>query len=182
MVGKAFFENLGESLNPVFVKEMRQYFQNRRMVIFMGLLLIAQFVVALFFSSAMTLDADGDEGVAFFILIICAGAGLSVLLCSIGAEQRFAEERSDKELNYSMLTTLKPSAVILGKLEGAMVMILCIFSMLLPFLTAAYFMRGLSAASQPWALSLPDKELCLREALAVCTPPAPEPSAKRPGS
>ena len=35
---------------------------------------------------------------------------------------------------------------------------------------------------QPWALSLPDKELCLREALAVCTPPAPEPSAKRPGS
>ena len=30
---------------------------------------------------------------------------------------------------------------------------------------------------QPWALSLPDKELCLREALAVCTPPAPEPSA-----
>ena len=147
MVGKAFFENLGESLNPVFVKEMRQYFQNRRMVIFMGLLLIVQFIVALFFASAMTLDADGDEGVAFFILIVCAGAGLSVLLCSIGAEQRFAEERSDKELNYSMLTTLKPSAVILGKLEGAMVMILCIFSMLLPFLTAAYFMRGLSAVS-----------------------------------
>ena len=36
--------------------------------------------------------------------------------------------------------------------------------------------------AQPWALSLPDKELCLREALAVCTPPAPEPSAERPGS
>ena len=147
MVGKAFFENLGESLNPVFIKEMRQYFQNRRMVIFMGLLLIVQFIVALFFASAMTLDADGDEGVAFFLLIIFAGAALAVLLCSIGAEQRFAEERSDKELNYSMLTTLKPSAVIIGKLEGAMVMILCIFSMLLPFLTAAYFMRGLSAVS-----------------------------------
>ena len=29
---------------------------------------------------------------------------------------------------------------------------------------------------------LKGKELCLREALAVCTPPAPEPSAKRPGS
>ena len=29
---------------------------------------------------------------------------------------------------------------------------------------------------------VPDKELCLREALAVCTPPAPESSAKRPGS
>ena len=147
MIGKAFFENLGESLNPVFIKEMRQYFQNRRMVIFMGLLLLVQFIVTLFFASAMTFDADGSDGVVFFLLIVFAGAGLSVLLCSIGAEQRFAEERSDKELNYSMLTTLKPSAVILGKLEGAMVMILCIFSMLLPFLTAAYFMRGLSAAS-----------------------------------
>ena len=49
---------------------MRQYFQNRRMVIFMGLLLIVQFIVALFLASAMTLDSDGDEGVAFFILII----------------------------------------------------------------------------------------------------------------
>ena len=29
---------------------------------------------------------------------------------------------------------------------------------------------------------MPDKELCLREALAVCTPPAPEPSAKPPAS
>ena len=35
---------------------------------------------------------------------------------------------------------------------------------------------------QPWALSLPDQELCLREALAVCTPPAPEPSAPIPPS
>ena len=43
-------------------------------------------------------------------------------------------------------------------------------------------LKRLSSIRQPWALSLPDKELCLREALAVCTPPAPEPSAKRPGS
>ena len=147
MIGKAFFGNLGESMNPVFIKEMRQYFQNRRMLIFMGLLLVAQFICALFFSSAMTFDADGGEGVTFFLLIIFAGAILAVLICAIGAEQRFAEERSDKELNYAMLTTLRPSAIIWGKLEGAMVMILCIFSMLLPFLTAAYFMRGLSAAS-----------------------------------
>ena len=33
---------------------------------------------------------------------------------------------------------------------------------------------------QPWALSLPEKELCLREALAVCTPPAPEPKSFKP--
>ena len=135
--------SIGEHLNPVFIKEMRQYFQNRRMIIFMGVLLLAQFI----FSSALAFNADDSSGVGFFLLIIFAGAILSVIICAVGAEQRFAEERSDKELNYAMLTTLKPSSIIWGKLEGAFVMLLCIFSMLLPFLTAAYFMRGLSAAS-----------------------------------
>ncbi|MBQ7731524.1 MAG: hypothetical protein IJT68_06785 [Lentisphaeria bacterium] len=139
---------IGESLNPVFIKEMRQYFQNRRMIIFMGMLLLAQFIVTLFFSSAMRFSGDDDSsGVGFFLLIIFAGAILAVIICAIGAEQRFAEERSDKELNYAMLTTLRPASIIWGKLEGAIVMLFCIFSMLLPFLTAAYFMRGLSAAS-----------------------------------
>lgn len=147
MIGQKFFDNLGESANPVFIKEMRQYFQNRRMVLLMGLLLLVEFICTLFFSSASDYSADGEAGVVFFLLVIIGGAILSVLICSIGTEQRFAEERSDKELNYAMLTTLKPASIILGKLEGAMVMILCIFSLLLPFLTAAYFMRGLSAAS-----------------------------------
>jgi multisubunit Na+/H+ antiporter MnhC subunit len=147
MIGQKLFEELGESANPVFIKEMRQYFQNRRMIILMGLLLLIEFICTLFFSSAAEYSADGGNGVAFFLLVVFGGAILSVIICSLGAEQRFAEERSDKELNYAMLTTLKPASIILGKLEGALVMILCIFSLLLPFLTASYFLRGLSAAS-----------------------------------
>lgn len=148
------FSGIAESVNPVFIKEMRQYFQNRRMIIFMGVLLLVQFICTLFFSSAMQFDAYDSSGVGFFLLIILAGSVLSVIICAAGAQQRFAEERSDKELNYSMLTTLRPSSIIWGKLEGAMVMILCIFSLLLPFLTAAYFMRGLSAASLLFTLCI----------------------------
>lgn len=148
MLAKTSFRNLGESMNPVFIKEMRQYFQNRRMLLLMGALLLGEFVLTLFFSSAMSLNnEDTTSGVIFFLLIICGGCILSVFICSIGAEQRFAEERSDRELNYAMLTTLRPASIIWGKLQGALVMLLCIFSMLLPFLTAAYFMRGLSVAS-----------------------------------
>ena len=154
MTGKAYFENLAESANPVFIKEMRQYFQNRRMVFFIGLLLLALFICTLFFTSTSDYTGDGDAGVTFFLFVIFGGAILVVLICSLGAEMRFTEERSDKELNYAMLTTLKPSAIILGKLEGALVMILFIFSMLLPFLTAAYFMRGLSVAALLFVLFL----------------------------
>ena len=147
MTGKSLLHNIAESANPVFIKEMRQYFQNRRMLFFIGIMLLVQFVFTIFFSSATAFSYDAGKGVTFFLLIICAGAILSVLICALGAGFRFEEERSDKELNYTMLTTLKPSSVILGKLEGAMMMLLCIFSLLLPFLTAAYFMRGISVAS-----------------------------------
>ena len=147
MLSKTSFQNLAETINPVFIKEMRQYFQNRRMLLLMGALLIGEFVLTLFFSSALSLSSDSDAGATFFLLVILGGTVLSVFICVIGAEQRFADERSDKELNYAMLTTLRPASIIWGKLEGALVMLLCIFSMLLPFLTAAYFMRGLSAAS-----------------------------------
>ena len=41
-----------------------------------------------------------------------------------------------------------------------------------------YFGMGM----QPGALPFPRKELSPREALAVCTPPAPKPSARTPGS
>lgn len=147
MIGKAFFDNLTDSANPVFIKEMRQYFQNRRMIVVIGGLLLAEFVLTLFFSASLS-DMDGTgAGSTFFLLVVTAGAVLSILICAVGAEQRFAEERSDKELNYAMLTTLKPSSIILGKLEGSLVMTLCILSLLLPFLAAAYFMRGISVAS-----------------------------------
>ena len=147
MIGKAFFNNLADSANPVFIKEMRQYFQNRRMLVVIGGLLLVEFVLTLFFSAALS-DTDGNgAGSTFFLLIVTGGALLSIVICAIGAEQRFAEERSDKELNYAMLTTLKPSSIILGKLEGSLVMTLCILSLLLPFLAAAYFMRGISVAS-----------------------------------
>jgi len=147
MIGKAIFDNLTDSANPVFIKEMRQYFQNRRMIVVIGGLLLAEFVLTLFFSASLS-DTDGTgAGSTFFLLIVTAGALLSILICAVGAEQRFAEERSDKELNYAMLTTLKPSSIILGKLEGSLVMTLCILSLLLPFLAAAYFMRGISVAS-----------------------------------
>ncbi|CAD7006723.1 unnamed protein product, partial [Ceratitis capitata] len=39
-----------------------------------------------------------------------------------------------------------------------------------------------SLGMQPGALPFPRKELSPREALAVCTPPAPKPSARTPGS
>ena len=68
----------------------------------------------------------------------------------------------------------------------------CILSSCLFNLYAEYIMRnavleetqaGIKILGmQPEALPFPRKELSPREALAVCTPPAPKPSARTPGS
>ena len=44
------------------------------------------------------------------------------------------------------------------------------------------FYQSVIMGMQPGALPFPRKELSPREALAVCTPPAPKPSARTPGS
>ena len=84
MIGQTFFENLGESANPVFIKEMRQYFQNRRMVLLMGLLLLVEFICTLFFSSASNYSADGEAGVVFFLLVLLFGTGVAAyIVCAV---------------------------------------------------------------------------------------------------
>ena len=146
MIGKAFFENLAESANPVFIKELRQNFRNRRLLVVMSLMLLAQFGCSIFFTQGDYRDSD-TAGSIFFLIILFAGFILSCVVCSLSAEKRFSEERADKELNYMMLTALSPASIIIGKLESALVMIPFIYSLLLPFMAAAYFMRGISLES-----------------------------------
>jgi len=146
MIGKAFFENLAESANPVFIKELRQNFRNRRLLLVMTLMLLLQFGCSIIFSFGDFRDKD-TAGSIFFLIILFAGFILSCIVCSLSAEQRFSQERADKELNYTMLTSLSPASVIIGKLESALVMIPFIYSLLLPFMAAAYFMRGISLES-----------------------------------
>ena len=146
MIGKAYFEKLAENANPVFVKELRQNLRSRNILIFMSLMLLVLYGCTLAFTLSELKDSD-KLGSIFFLTILFAGFFLSASICFFGSEQRFTKERADKELNYTLMTTLTPRTIILGKLESAMVMVPFIYSLLLPFMAAAFFMRGIPLES-----------------------------------
>jgi hypothetical protein len=132
--------------NPVLIKELRQSFHNRGILSLMALLLIGQLLVLLVVHlvqvSSKTLP--DDLGKAVFIAIITILQVCLFLSCSLGIGQRFMQERLNSELDFCKLTALSPVRIIWGKLCSALVLLLFIHSLCLPFLVIAYFLRGIA--------------------------------------
>ncbi|MEG1980124.1 MAG: hypothetical protein RR060_05325, partial [Victivallaceae bacterium] len=132
------FREFFSELNPILIKEMRQYFHNKILLGEMALLLIAQLLVAISFSSS--------SGRSTGLVMMCVAMGIMAfcgfLLCGCGGMTRFCTERSCPDLDYSKITTLKPFKFIWGKFVAALVMVLFLYALCLPFMVVAYFFRG----------------------------------------
>ncbi len=128
-------------LNPVLVKEIRQYFHNRLLYVMTGLLLAGQLVALLYMQNIV-----GNEeyaGAVFFYIIVASIVVAAFLVCGLTTERRFAEERADKELDFSRITPLSSFQIVWGKLAGALVMSCYLYALCLPFIVIAYFLRGI---------------------------------------
>ena len=135
-------KEIGDMINPVLVKELRQYLHGRLLISLMALMLAALILTLLLFTGVL-LD-EKESGVMMFTVVSLVTALSSIFVVPFGALTRFVAERSDNELDFSRITTLTPGAIVRGKLAGAVVMLLFIFSLSLPFMVIAYFLRGIS--------------------------------------
>lgn len=133
--------------NPVLVKEMRQYFNNRLLVLVMALLLAGEFLALLL---AAVVASHGGGGIGVFIGEDLASGVMAMswlaimLICGLGSLARFRAERSHSELDYGNVTPLSAHAIVRGKLLGALAMMLFIAALNLPFIVISYFLRGVS--------------------------------------
>ena len=133
--------------NPVFIKEMRQYFHNRAILAVMGVLLLVQLLL-LVMIQLLSAEEEANEifgSGAFMFGMVTAGMALAAFLVNaVGSMLRFTEERRDRELDFSRTTMLSANRIILGKLSGAFVMTVFIYALCLPFIVIAYFLRGIA--------------------------------------
>ncbi len=132
------FVSLFSELNPILIKEMRQYFHNRILLCEMGLLLIAQLLAAIGFS----FSGEENTGLGMMITAMCILAFCGMLLCGWGGMTRFGTERSCPDLDYSKITNLRPFTFIWGKFVASLVMVIFLYALCLPFMVVAYFFRG----------------------------------------
>ena len=140
-------DDFSDRLNPVFVKETRQLFHNKTVLTTLLLLLVAELfmhlIIALNYSS-MDKRTLEDLGMISFV-IQQVMVGLAILVICIGrAPMIFTQERSAKELDYSRISVISPRAIVIGKVISQVVVMLDIYTIAMPFMFIAYFLRGVS--------------------------------------
>ena len=150
--------NLSDLLNPVFVKEMRQFFHNKLFLSNITLLLVGQLLLIALFLPAFR---DGDTSAGnIFIRIDTAIMYLAVFItAAYGSMERFMTERSSRELDITNITLLSPWQIIGGKLAGALTIWLLNAALCLPFMIGVCVFCNLPLTtiftiSAPWIVPM----------------------------
>lgn len=145
-------ERLGDSLNPIVVKELRQAVQSRFVVAVLLLFLLAQVLYIgayVMFESLNgnfdTSDFQGGRGVFSMLEAILLITAMLFVPAYTGF--RLAAERSDTHVDLYFIAALRPRAIVTGKFAAALVLALLIFSACAPFMTFTYFLRGIDLST-----------------------------------
>ena len=140
---KAILRYLDDHINPVLLKELRQSFHNKRMLLTMATLLAAQLIVLLFFQkSALEKGTSFPTGSAMMSIQMFILALSGLVLCVGSSYNRYLTERTNRELDYSLLSVLTPHQILQGKIAAAIVLLAFIYALCLPGALAALLMAG----------------------------------------
>ncbi|MBM4086706.1 MAG: hypothetical protein FJ272_18120, partial [Planctomycetes bacterium] len=147
------------TLNPVMLKELRQLVRARFISSVVLVFLVAElsiiglYVTNPFLAGPLTPYVGGrTQGLA-------AAAGplfrsllmVLSLVCGVAIPGyvgiRLGRERSEANLDLLFATTLKPGAIIRGKLYSGLILVALMFSLAMPFMTFIYLFRGLDLST-----------------------------------
>ena len=141
-----------KQLNPIVVKELRQAVRSR----FVSGVLLLFLAVELFGIGIILLTTSSQHinnlvnyhvgrGMFHFLYVALSIACLFFVPAYAGI--RLAAERWDNNLDLLYITTIKPQAIIRGKLFAATVITLLLFSAATPFMALSYLLRGIDIPS-----------------------------------
>ena len=137
-------------LNPILVKEVRQFFHNKFFTTLvtglLGLQLLMLFIFTLAQKELQNSSSAGTVSTGTVFMVLDTILMYFCVFCSAvwTPMQRFTQERASKELDFANITLLTPFQIISGKLASSLVIWLLIAALCLPFMTIAYFFRGIT--------------------------------------
>jgi hypothetical protein len=142
-----FFGKLDDWVNPIVVKELRQAVRSRLVVAALMLFLLLQLLIVGVY--LLNSEASGRRDAHVFsagreLFQVIQGILLGTcLLVPVYAGCRLGVERSDTNVDLLFISTLRPRAIVSGKLFSAVVLVLLVYSACTPFMTFTYLLRGL---------------------------------------
>ncbi|WP_224244522.1 ABC transporter permease [Hyalangium gracile] len=161
-------ERLGDRLNPLVVKEIRQGVRTRVFWVCFGLMLLACVLLSLM---AYADVRDGGYrprgGRYFFSYFVCLGL-VHFFVIPYSAYRSLAREREDETWVLLALTGLGPRRILRGKVMSYLVQAALYASAAGPFLLFSYYLNGISLPTILVVLSLGAAWLMFLTVLAVC--------------
>ncbi len=126
-------------LNPILVKESRQFFHNNLIVMVTWLFLAAQLAAMIYgmYQKQQGSESYADQMAEFMVIVLLFG---SYLICCFGSMIRYSSERSRPELDCSRITPLSPLKILCGKISSNLVVLIYFHAMFLPFFLIASFL------------------------------------------
>jgi hypothetical protein len=134
---------LGDRINPIVVKELRQAVQSKFLVAVLLLFLLVQLSLLGLFLVTSPRDPEVETGGPAFAFLQGILLVTCLLFIPLYTGFRLAAERSDTNVDLLFITTLPPRAIVWGKSWAALVLALLIFSACAPFMAFTYLLRGI---------------------------------------
>lgn len=137
-------EGVGDWVNPILVKEVRQALKSRQFALNFGVLLLFAWAGSLIGLAAMGPDAAWEaRGPSMFYLYYLALAFALLVVVPYGAFRSLATEQEDLTYELLAITALGPRQIVAGKLACAAMQMLIYLSVLMPCLAFTYLLRGI---------------------------------------
>ncbi|MDE0299479.1 MAG: hypothetical protein OXN17_12670 [Candidatus Poribacteria bacterium] len=142
-----FLENVGNTLNPIVIKELRQAVQGKFLAAVLLLFLGVQLLTVGLFLMDDSVSWSFNAGRNIFRTLSSMLMGTCLILVPAYTGLRLAIERSDANVDLLFITTLHPRSIIWGKFFAALVFTALLYGACMPFITLTFLLRGIDLPS-----------------------------------
>ena len=135
---------LSDRFNPLAVREVRQAIKAKSFLVVFGILLIGSWGFSFFSILEQADDLEYLEiGPNFFLGYFFVLVGCLMFAIPSSAFFSMAQEFHDRAFEMLAVTTLSPSRIVMGKIQGAVVIMLIYSSAIAPFVCLSYLLGGI---------------------------------------
>lgn len=146
------FRPIDARLNPILVKEVRQALRGRYFTVVFWLMVTIATTIGCLMLVAQGRRPDAAGGIWFFVSMYgCLSVSVH-LFVPFSAFLSVGSEWDENTYDLLVLSDLRPSQIVLGKLLSAGVQVLLFYSAFGPFVVFAFLLRGLDLTGAAWIL------------------------------
>ncbi len=161
-------ERLGDRINPLVVKEIRQGLRTRLFWVCFGLMLVACVMLSLMAYADVRDSGYQPKGrTYFFTYFVCLGL-VHFFIIPYSAYRSLAREREDETWVLLALTGLGPRRILRGKVTSFLAQAALYASAVGPFLLFSYYLNGIDLPTILTVLTLGAAWLVFLTVLGVC--------------